>query len=201
MARGRPRSFDRDKALESALTLFWERGYEGVTLEQLLEAMGGITPPSLYAAFGSKEDLFLEALERYRDTVGMRPRRALEAGATARDSVEALLLEAVNVYTAAKNPRGCLVMAGFTCNNPAVQGRVHEMRQQVPDIFRRRLERGVREGDLPEGLDLSAIASFYATVVHGLAQRARDGTSRRALVAAVEGAMAAWSSLTRRARP
>ena len=181
--------------------LFWERGYEGVTLENLLEAMGGIKPPSFYAAFGSKEDLFIEAVERYRETVGMRPQRALEAGATARASVEALLLEAVSVYTAAKNPRGCLVMSGFTCNNPAVQERVHEMRQQVPDIIRRRLERGVREGDLPEGLDLPAIASFYATVVHGLAQRARDGTSRRALVAAVEGAMAAWSSLSHRTRP
>jgi AcrR family transcriptional regulator len=182
------------------MALFWDRGYEGVTLEHLLEAMGGIKPPSFYAAFGSKEDLFLEAVARYRESVGMQPQRALEAGATARESIEALMLEAVNVFTAAKNPRGCLIMAGFNCNNPTVQERVLEMRLQVPDMIRRRLERGVREGDLPEGLDLSAIASFYATVVHGLAQRARDGASRRTLLAAVKGAMAAWSNLTRAGR-
>jgi AcrR family transcriptional regulator len=200
MARGRPRSFDRDQALESAMALFWDRGYEGVTLEQLLEAMGGIKPPSFYAAFGSKEDLFLEVVARYRESVGMRPQRALEAGATARESVAALLLEAVNVFTAEKNPRGCLVLTGFNCNNPTVQELVLQMRQQVPDIIRRRLERGVREGDLPEGLDLSAIASFYATVVQGLAQRARDRASRRSLLAAVKGAMAAWGNLTRAGR-
>lgn len=182
------------------MVLFWEHGFDQVTLEQLLEAMGGIKPPSFYAAFKSKEDLFFEAVERYRDSVGLRPQQALEQGATARESVQAMMLEAVNAYTSTKHPNGCLVMAGFTSSNPAVQDRVQQMRQQVPDLIRRRLERGVREGDLAEGVDVPAIASFYATVIHGLAQRARDGASRRVLAAAVDGAMAAWGSLIRRPR-
>lgn len=196
--RGRPRSFDRDEALQSALALFWERGYEGVTLEDLQEAMGGIKPPSFYAAFDSKEALFLEVLERYGDTIGSRPQRALETGATARQSIEAMLREAVAVFTMTGGPRGCMVLAGTNCTNEAARKRLRAMRQALAEAIRRRLEQGVCEGDLPEGLDLPAIASFYTTFVHGLALRARDGASRRTLDAAVDGAMVAWSGLTKR---
>src|SRR5690554_5135756 len=85
--RGRPAIFDRDEAIDSALELFWERGYEGVTLEDLQKAMGGITPPSFYHAFGSKEALFKEVVERYLATVGARQLDALQEAPTARQGV------------------------------------------------------------------------------------------------------------------
>ena len=88
---GRPRSFDRKVALRRAMEVFWALGYEGATLNELQEAMGGITPPSFYAAFGSKEQLFREAVELYSTTLGVPMMQALEEGPSARASIEALL--------------------------------------------------------------------------------------------------------------
>jgi AcrR family transcriptional regulator len=196
--RGRPRSFDREEALLSALEVFCARGYDGTTLQDLQAAMGGIAPPSFYAAFGSKEDLFLEAVERYRAKLGDRPARALQSQPTARASVEALLNEAVEVFGAPNGPKGCLViLGGLNCTSPSIEAHLKAMRQQVPAIIQQRLERAVREDDLPAGLDLSGIASFYATMIYGLALRARDGASRKALQASADGALAAWKTLTK----
>jgi AcrR family transcriptional regulator len=195
--RGRPRSFDREQALRSALSVFCERGYDATTLQDLQAAMGGITPPSFYAAFGSKEALFLEAVDVYRTTTGGRPVRALEGQPTARASVEAMLEEAVAIFAGPDGPRGCLVvLGGMNCTNDSVLNHLLSMRQQMSEIVVRRLERGVRDGDLPAGLDLPAIAAFYVTVIHGLALRARDGIARKALRASIDGAMAAWTTLT-----
>lgn len=203
--RGRPRSFDREEALRSALDVFSERGYDATTLQDLQAAMGGITPPSFYAAFGSKEQLFREAVELYRTTHGERPLRALEGEPTARAGIEAMLREAVSIFAAPGSARGCLViLAGMNCTNPDVQAHLLAMRAQIPEMIRKRFERAVRDGDLPAGLDTAGMASFYATVIHGIAARARDGASRKALSAVVDGALAAWDGLTaspaRRAR-
>ncbi len=195
---GRPRSFDRDEALRAAMLLFWERGYEGVTLTDLQTAMGGITPPSFYAAFGSKEQLFREAVELYCATIGTRPVDALARGATARDGVGAMLRESARAFCGADTPRGCLIVMGaVNCTQASKEVEEHllGLRRQVPDLIRKRLERGVAEGDVPAGTDLAAIASFYTTVLHGLAVRAHDGASRKALLAAVDGAMAAWNAM------
>jgi AcrR family transcriptional regulator len=196
--RGRPRSFDREQALLRALDVFCARGYDATTLQDLQEAMGGITPPSFYAAFGSKEALFREAVDRYRATLGDRPMRALQGHPTARASVQAMLEEAVAVFAAPDAPKGCLViLGGLNCTSPSVQEHLQGIRRRVPEVIVQRLERGVREGDLPAGLDLSAVAAFYVTVIYGLALRAQDGASRKALLASVDGAMAAWKALTR----
>jgi AcrR family transcriptional regulator len=96
--RGRPRSFDRQAALRRAMQVFWALGYEGATLNELQEAMGGIAAPSFYAAFGSKEELFREAVELYSQTLGAPMMKALEEGATARASIEALLEAAVESF-------------------------------------------------------------------------------------------------------
>src|ERR671931_1576682 len=88
---GRPRDFDRDEALQRATQLFWGQGYEATTLADLQKAMGGITAPSFYAAFGSKEELFREAVELYKRTEGAPIAKALSEGPTARSSVEAML--------------------------------------------------------------------------------------------------------------
>jgi AcrR family transcriptional regulator len=196
--RGRPRTFDRQQALESSINVFLDRGYDGATLEDLLAAMGGIAPPSFYAAFESKENLFREAVEWYATTVGGRGREALDAPKV-RDAIEGMLRESVAVFCDPKSAGGCLVLlAGVNCTrtNTDTTEFLRGIRHQPTDLIRKRLQRSVAEGELPKGIDVDGIASFYTTVLHGLALRSRDGASRAALLAAVDGAMAAWKSLT-----
>jgi len=196
--RGRPREFDRDQALGRAMEIFWAKGYEGASLDDLLKAMGNIKPPSFYAAFGSKEQLFFEAVDIYVATVGNRPIQALEAAATAREGFEAMLLEAVEIFCGP--PPGCVVLLSAVNCAPAskaVQDRMRGYRAQAPEVFRKRLERGVMEGDVPKGVDPEPVVSFYTTFLHGLPLRARDGTSRDVLRSGVAGAMAGWEMLMR----
>jgi AcrR family transcriptional regulator len=196
--RGRPRAFDREEALRAAMEVFWEKGYEGASLEELQSAMGAINPPSFYAAFGSKERLFFEAVDLYVGTVGYRPIKALESATTAREGVEAMLREAVDIYSDPNTPRGCLLFLGAINCAPAnkpVQDQMRPYRVQAPDLIRNRLERGVAEGDVPKGADLEPLVSLYTSLVYGLPVRARDGASRETLLAGVTGAMAAWDRL------
>jgi AcrR family transcriptional regulator len=202
--RGRPRAFDRDAALRGAMELFWAVGYEAATLEDLQTAMGGISPPSFYAAFGSKERLFYEVVELYRATVGGEPARALDAPATSRAAIEAMLTTAAGAFSLPGRPRGCLlVMGAMSCarTSKSVEDHLQRLRSQAPELIRQRLERSVQDGDLPPGVDLDALVSFYATVLYGLAVRARDGASHEALMAAVAGAMVAWDALTTTSQP
>jgi AcrR family transcriptional regulator len=197
-ARGRPRTFDRQEALQRALDVFLARGYDGATLEDLLTAMGGITPPSLYAAFGSKENLFREAVDLYCTTVGGRAQRAL-AQPRIREAIDGMLRDSVDVLLSNPHAQGCLLVLGAmncTRSNKDAHDYLRTMRQRAPAVLRRRLERAVADGELPAGVDLAGLTSFYTTVLHGLAIRARDGASRTALLAAVDGAMAAWRPLT-----
>lgn len=196
-SRGRPRTFDREQALRNALSVFWARGYDGATLEELLAAMGNLKPPSFYAAFGSKDALFREAVDLYRDEVGMPTIRALEQAPTARAGVEAMLRKGVEQFCTGE-ARGCLIVLGApncTRSNKGAHDYLRSMRQQGPDVLRRRLLRGIAEGDLPADAPVADMASFYTTLLHGLAVRARDGSSRQALLASVDGAMAAWDPL------
>jgi len=202
--RGRPSTFDREEALQRAMELFWARGYEGTTLEDLQAAMGGISPPSFYNAFGSKEALFREAADLYVETVGNPAVRALQEGQTAREAVEAMLRMTAESLSQRGKPHGCLLVLGATNCAPANKGPqdyLRTIRQQAPKVFKQRLDRSVAQGELPPELDTGAVAAFYATVVHGLGVRAGDGASRADLMAAVEGAMAAWEMLTARPKP
>jgi AcrR family transcriptional regulator len=183
-----------------AQQLFWARGYEGVSLADLQQAMGGITAPSFYAAFDSKEALFREIVELYRQTEGRAPAEALNGGATARAAIEAVLRTAAQSFSQPGKPSGCLLLLGAANCAPANRGvaeYLHDLRDERQKVIRQRLQRGVREGDLPKGVDLGALAFFYITVMDGLAMQARDGASRKALMGAVDAAMAAWSTLAR----
>jgi AcrR family transcriptional regulator len=177
------------------MEVFWEKGYEGASLDDLQTAMGGINPPSFYAAFGSKEQLFLEVIRLYVETVGAKPTQALVEAPTARAGIEAMLRESVSVFCSADTPRGCLLVLGAINCTPAGRGIQEHMsgyRAQAPAIIRERLERGVADGDLTAGLDLAPLAAFYAAVLMGLSIRARDGASREELDRAIDCAMAAW---------
>lgn len=197
---GRPRSFDRSEALASAMNLFWALGYEGTTLADLQRAMGGITAPSFYAAFGSKEKLFREAVELYGKTQGIPMARALAEGPTARASMAGLLRAAADSFSQAGKPRGCLlVMAAINCMpaNQSVQDHLRAQRKLLQTIILQRLQRGVREGELRRRADLNGLALFYATVLDGLSIQARDGASRKALRATADYAMAAWDTVAK----
>jgi AcrR family transcriptional regulator len=197
-ARGRPRTFDPDTALRAALDLFWERGYEGTSLNDLVKAMG-IASASIYACFGSKEELFRKVMTLYGTTSGEPPRRALREQLTARAAIEAMLRATADEITRPDTPHGCmLILAAPTgaVENHSVREFLADRRRDQFATIRERLARGVAEGDLaasPASLD--AIARYYATVVQGLSVQARDGTTRAELEAVITCAMAAWDTL------
>ncbi len=200
--RGRPRSFDRQDALLQAMKVFWALGYEAATLTDLQEAMGGITAPSFYAAFGSKEKLFREAVELYSRTLGAPMMKSLNGKSTVRDSVEALLNSAVESFCKRGAPRGCMLVLGAMNSTPAsrnVQQYLRGLRLRRQKAIQQRLHRAVNEGELPGALDLGGIASFITTVIDGLAIQARDGASRKTLKFAVGCAMASWDDVIAKA--
>src|SRR6185437_1254996 len=196
---GRPPRFNRDEALHKAMLLFWERGYEGTTLEALLEAMGGIKPPSFYNAFGSKEELFRAATDHYARTVGAVSYDALEASLSVRQGIADMLRRSIETFTQPGCPRGCLLVSAAVHCAPAssaAEKHVAALRDQLPAAITARLRRAAAEGDLDAGADVSLIAAYYTMVLHGLAQRAADGESRQTLLKVAGHAMDAWPGLT-----
>lgn len=195
--RGRPRTFDRDEALRRAMTVFWARGYEGTSIGDLTEAMG-INKPSLYATFGCKEELFRQAVRLYDAVEGAGIERALTDGATARAAIEAVLRHNARAYVDAEKPPGCMIVLSALLGTPENREVQHFMaaeRRAGEAALRRRIDRGVAEGDVPAGADTATMAAFYTTVINGLSVQARDGASREVLEAVVDGAMAAWDAL------
>jgi AcrR family transcriptional regulator len=179
------------------MELFWAKGYDGTSLSDLTAAMG-INSPSVYAAFGSKEALFREAVNLYLTTEGGRIWAGMEEAPRAREAIERMLRASAEDFTRARKPRGCLIVLGALNSdeaNEAVCRELQHQRAQNVELLRRRLERGVAEGELPSELDTQAIATFYATVQHGMSIQARDGVSRKVLLAVADCAMAAWDGL------
>lgn len=194
--RGRPLSFDRDKALEQAMHVFWQRGYEAASITELTAAMG-ITAPSLYTAFGDKERLFLEAVERYAIGPGGGYSRALEEEPTAYLAIQRCLEEAAEELTRPCHPRGCMVvMAATNCSvaSAHIQAALAKRRAANDDGMRCRIEHGIKDGELPADTDAFALANFYATVFRGMSMQATDGASRESLLATSDAAMRAWPS-------
>ena len=196
--RGRPRNFDPDTALRQALDLFWERGYEGTSLNDLAEALG-IASASIYACFGSKEDLFRKVMALYGTTSGAPPRRALREQPTARTAVHAMLRATADEITRPDAPHGCMLILAApvgAVENHVVREFLADLRRDMCVTIRDRLARGVIEGDLsaaPASLD--AMARYYTTLVQGFSVQARDGASRAELEAVITCAMAAWDTL------
>ncbi len=195
--RGRPRSFDIKEALRGAMLLFWQRGFDAATLPELLEAMGGISPPSFYAAFGSKEKVFADAVALYREEIAGPSLAAIQGGATAREAVAAMLQASLESFLGRGMPTGCLfVLGGVNAGNVAVGELMAEVRHAGLELLRKRVRQGIADGDVPATADVSAIAAFYTMATYGLALGARDGLPRASLQRAADAAIAAWDGLT-----
>lgn len=193
MAVGRPREFDIDLALENALHVFWEKGYEGATMADLTEAMG-ITKPSLYAAFGNKEQLFRKAFDSYVEGPAGYARRALEQP-TARAVVEHLLYREVDAVTDPECPAGCLSINGaLTCGEAAesIKQELVASRTKFESDLRERFERAKIEEDLPANADAAVLARYVSTISQGIAVQAVGGTTREELRRIVDMVLATW---------
>jgi AcrR family transcriptional regulator len=190
---GRARAFDADEALDRAMTVFWTKGYEGTSLSDLTEAMG-INRPSLYAAYGNKEELFRKALERYGEGPSSYEREAL-ALPTAREVAEGLLRGAADVQTDPRSPAGCLAVLGTTyCaeDSSPIGKTLIAFRRAGQGAVRERFERARAEGDLPADADPTVLTTYIGTVVCGMAVQAATGATRQELEHVIELTMRAW---------
>jgi AcrR family transcriptional regulator len=193
--RGRPREFDVDEALDKALHVFWKKGYEGTSLTDLTDAIG-ITRPSLYAAFGSKEGLFHRVLDRYVNDQTSYVAQALSLR-VAREVVERLLTGTVDLLTCPQNPHGCLmVQAALSSGEQAekVKEELASVRIARETAIRRRFEQARDERDLPEDLCPAEFARYIMVVMQGLAVEAANGATRDELLSTVRLSLSAWPS-------
>lgn len=194
--RGRPRAFDRAEALHQAMLVFWRQGYEGTSISDLCDAMG-ISSPSLYAAFGSKEELFREAISLYSATEGSG-HDTLEGAPTAREGVEWMLREKARAYVDPEKPPGCMIVlsaAAGSAKTQAVRDHLSALRRESLAGMRGRFDRAVQEGELPPETDTGALAGQYAALLNGLSYAARDGATAEELDAIIDSAMASWDAM------
>lgn len=190
---GRPLSFDRDAALVSAMHLFWRHGYEGTSVAELTRVMG-ITPPSLYAAFGDKRRLFLEAVDRYLGGLEAIERTVSNA-ASAYDAARDLLVAAVLGDTGTDTPPGCLLASSLVMSSPeadSVREALSDIRRNIEAALRARIEQDIREGLLPSESDAESLAGHVFAVVQGISTLAKDGAGRSKLMRIADAAMAGW---------
>jgi AcrR family transcriptional regulator len=189
--RGRPREFDADKALDRAMRVFWRKGFLGASLDDLTRAMR-ISRPSLYAAFGDKEQLFRKALTRYFEGPSSYSHEALGA-ATARGVVEKLLYGAINMLTGPGSPATCMwVRCALSPGDGQLSAEFAAQRAEGHVLLRKRFESSVDAGDLPRGTNTNALAHLVLTVNYGLTVQATTGARRRDLEQVAEAVLKAW---------
>ena len=189
---GRPLSFDRDAALRQAMLTFWRCGYETTSIVDLTSAMN-ISPPSLYAAFGDKERLFLEAARLYADQDAVAD--AIDNAPSAYGAARSMLMGAAVAYTGEETPKGCLLASATASGSAAsskVRATVADIRRSVRDRLRRRIESDVGSDPASPQADAGALADLVMAVVQGMSVLARDGASRTSLLAIGDAALKAW---------
>ncbi|WP_203531259.1 TetR/AcrR family transcriptional regulator [Pseudoroseicyclus tamaricis] len=191
--KGRPASFDRDAVLEKAMLAFWASGYETTSISDLTGAMG-ISAPSLYAAFGDKKGLFLEAMHRYAgDPSDLAA--SLDEAPTAREAVAGMLEESAALFTGETTPRGCLLASAAatgTKDAADVRAAMAQVRGAIRAVVAMRIERDVEDGLLPAETNAGALADLAVAVIQGLSVLARDGAERGTLIAVARASMTGW---------
>jgi len=190
---GRPRAFDPDEALDAALRVFWEKGYEGTSLADLTAAMG-INKPSLYATFGDKAALFRKVVDHY-----VRQQSGLWNDAfrlpTAKGSIARILTSVADALTNGRNPHGCLlVQAALSCGEDAdcIKEELAGKRAESETLMRTRLLRSQAEGEIPRNVDAAALSRFFSTILRGMSVEASGGATRAQLQTVIDLAMKAW---------
>lgn len=187
--RGRPRSFDRQQALQTALDLFWRQGYEGTSIHDLVNAIG-IAPPSLYSAFGSKEELYQEAIALYLQGPGSFLQKALEQSQDTRGFIEYLLKAAADEFTALNHPPGCMISTGLVASAEKVLAQqLEQLRHTTLQVIRERLEQGIRDGELAPESDCPSLARYFGAMIQGMSIQARDGANATELKALADLAL------------
>ncbi|AFW03336.1 transcriptional regulator (plasmid) [Gluconobacter oxydans H24] len=192
--RGRPQSFDRKEALCAAMRLFWDRGYEGTSFDDLISVMK-ISASSFYNAFGSKEALYHEVIETYMSVAGGWFLDILGEDADTRTVFEDLTRAAAVEFTRPNQPAGCMISVAATQCSPN-QHRLRDLlasqRTQAEGAMAARLQQGLEVGDLPIDTDIEALAAFYGSLLRGMAGQARDGASQERLMEIARFGMNAW---------
>ena len=194
--RGRPRLFDRTAAIQQAMELFWDRGYEGTTFDDLIGAMK-LSPSSFYHEFGSKERLYRETVDYYLNVSSSYFPRVLSSHRDTRAAFEALIEEGAAFFTNDASPAGCMISLAGTHLPPhlrSVADFTKSLRKLFEQALARRLRKGVSDGDLPPGTNVKELAAYFGTIFRGMAVQARDGASRKQLLAICRVAMRAWPS-------
>lgn len=182
--RGRPPAFDRDAVVGAAMRLFWDRGYEGTSFDELIAVMG-ISASSFYNSFGSKEALYHETIEAYAKQAGIWFNAALADGATTAAAFRSLFEVAAHEFTRSDRPAGCMIAAAVTQCSPAqsrLKAMMIDLRRFSEDAMRQRLSIGVKAEDFAPRVEIDVLAGFFSTVLQGLGVQARDGTSREKLI-------------------
>jgi AcrR family transcriptional regulator len=188
------RQFDRDAALDTAMELFWRHGYEATSMSMLLKALG-LTAPSLYMAFGNKEQLFQEAVGHYSQQYGAQVFAPLKTAGTAREAIEQMLYNSADLVASGKNPNGCLVSFGAinSADHTAVPSTLlKSIRKTVFNNIRGRLQDAVRSGELPESTDTARLARFYQGIQGAIQLLSLDGATVAELRAVARDALKAW---------
>lgn len=196
--RGRPRTFDRDVALTSAMHLFWEHGFESTSLSQLKAAMGtGISAPSFYAAFESKEALYREALELYLKTYDLT-RSLHDPSLAPREAVFLALDRSARMQAGTGHPKGCMVTLGSMTFQPsaseAVSQLLRDSRTRTRNGFRSCVERGIKSGELRRSTDPASLALAFDSFFHGMSVLARDKVRQSVIEKTVIDAMGIWDA-------
>ncbi len=190
---GRPLGFDRDAALREAMLLFWRHGYEATSVNELTKTMG-ITPPSLYTAFGDKRQLFLESVQLYTSGA-VTSESIIDEASTAREAAVGLLQASAIGFTGESTPAGCLLASSaISCSAAAadVQKALRDIRLKIENRLRRKIaeDRSLRK--LKTKIDADALAGHIMAVIQGMSTLARDGATRGKLLSIASAAMLAW---------
>ena len=194
MERGRPRAFDEEQALDAALAVFWRNGYQGASLAELTHAMD-ISKPSLYAAFGNKEQLYLSALERYREQQLIKHAERLAAEPDLKSAMRAFLRSVATMLTSPELPGGCMVVtSAVACDTAALPQRVvaaigTTVNQSAFGPLKDRLQKELQRRNLPVGTPVEQLADFFTTIMTGMAVMAKVGATQERLFDTIEHAL------------
>ncbi|WP_213881378.1 TetR/AcrR family transcriptional regulator [Pseudomonas sp. dw_358] len=199
---GRPRTFDRDLAITQALHVFWEHGFDAASLTQLKASIGGgITAPSFYAAFGSKQALFNEVIERYLDTHGRVMDSLFDTTLAPREAIERTLRRSAKMQCEPDHPKGCLVALGLlsacTDESKAISGPLARARAVNRGGMLACVERAKANGELPTTVAAQALATVFDSFLLGISVLARDGVSFEQIDAGVTQILGMWDALGR----